>query len=240
MNLYKICEQKLKYLNYSKRTSEIYLHYIDEFLSSIGKPPTRITSSDFQSYLDNYNFTSVSQQNQIINAIRFLYKFGLDKKYDKHKVRGVTINTDASYYVDYKAGGFAFWIKTDNFKLTKGGKFKGDILTSQEAETKCIGNAIAMLLSQKDLPKAGFLCINTDSKHSIEQITKRKDKLGIQVNDLWNRLIHRLGSKKNYFKHVKSHTGKNDARSYINDWCDEEAKKWAKEAVKDKKEKLKQ
>ena len=83
MNLYKICEQKLKYLNYSKRTSEIYLYYIDEFLSSIGKPPTRITSSDFQSYLDNHNFTSVSQQNQIINAIRFLYKFGLGKKYDK-------------------------------------------------------------------------------------------------------------------------------------------------------------
>ncbi len=83
MNLYKICEQKLKYLNYSKRTSEIYLYYINEFLSSIGKPPTRITSSDFQSYLNNYNFTSVSQQNQIINAIRFLYKFGLDKKYDK-------------------------------------------------------------------------------------------------------------------------------------------------------------
>jgi len=59
------------------------LYYINEFLSSIGKPPTRITSSDFQSYLNNYNFTSVSQQNQIINAIRFLYKFGLDKKYDK-------------------------------------------------------------------------------------------------------------------------------------------------------------
>jgi site-specific recombinase XerD len=34
-------------------------------------------------YLDNYNFTSVSQQNQIINAIRFLYKFGINKKYDK-------------------------------------------------------------------------------------------------------------------------------------------------------------
>lgn len=83
MNLYKISEQKLKYLNYSKRTSEIYLHYIDEFLSSIGKPPTRITSSDFQSYLDNYNFTSVSQQNQVINALRVLYKFALDKKYDK-------------------------------------------------------------------------------------------------------------------------------------------------------------
>lgn len=83
MNLYKICEQKFKYLNYSKRTSEIYLHYIDEFMSTVNKSPSRLTSSDFQSYLDNYSFTSVSQQNQVINAIRFLYKFGLNKKYDK-------------------------------------------------------------------------------------------------------------------------------------------------------------
>ena len=42
-----------------------------------------VKSSDFQSYLDNYKFTSISQQNQVINAIRFLYKFGLNKKYDK-------------------------------------------------------------------------------------------------------------------------------------------------------------
>jgi integrase/recombinase XerD len=83
MNLYKICEQKLKYLNYSKSTSDIYLHYIDVFLSTTTKPSSRLTSGDFQLYLDNYNFTSVSQQNQIINAIRFLYKFGINKKYDK-------------------------------------------------------------------------------------------------------------------------------------------------------------
>jgi site-specific recombinase XerD len=52
-------------------------------LDRIEIPPTRLGSQDFQSYLDNYKFTSVSQQNQVINAIRFLYKFGLDKKYDK-------------------------------------------------------------------------------------------------------------------------------------------------------------
>jgi site-specific recombinase XerD len=52
-------------------------------LDRIEIPPTRLGSQDFQSYLDNYKFTSVSQQNQVINAIRFLYKFGLNKKYDK-------------------------------------------------------------------------------------------------------------------------------------------------------------
>lgn len=80
---YEICNQKLKYLNYSDKTIKTYLFYINQFLSSVNIPPTRLTSNDFQSYLDGYNFTSVSQQNQVINSIRFLYKFGLDKKYDK-------------------------------------------------------------------------------------------------------------------------------------------------------------
>lgn len=80
---YEICKQKLKYLNYSGRTAECYLAYIKQFLDNTEIPPTRLGSPDFQSYLDNYQFTSVSQQNQVINSIRFLYKFGLDKKYDK-------------------------------------------------------------------------------------------------------------------------------------------------------------
>jgi len=80
----KICEQKFTYLNYSERTKDIYISYIKQFISYCGtKRIIHLNSKDFQSYLDNYNFTSVSQQNQIINAIRFLYKFGLNKKYDK-------------------------------------------------------------------------------------------------------------------------------------------------------------
>jgi len=80
---YNICKQKLYYLNYSERTISIYLHYIKKFLTSISVNIQRINSKHFQSYLDNYNFTSISQQNQIINSIRFLYKFVLNKKYDK-------------------------------------------------------------------------------------------------------------------------------------------------------------
>jgi integrase/recombinase XerD len=79
----KICEQKLKVLNYSLRTKICYLRYIDLFLKSQEKSAAHLNSKDFQYYLDNYQFTSISQQNQIINAIRFLYNFGLNKKYDK-------------------------------------------------------------------------------------------------------------------------------------------------------------
>ena len=82
-NYYEICNQKLKYLNYSDRTIKSYLYYINQFFEITKLAPSRLISNDFQSYLDNYKFTSVSQQNQVINSIRFLYKYGLDKKYDK-------------------------------------------------------------------------------------------------------------------------------------------------------------
>jgi integrase/recombinase XerD len=80
----KICEQKFIYFNYSPRTKENYMYHIKDFIKSVGdKQITHLNSKDFQHYLDNYKFSSVSQQNQVINSIRFLYKFGLDRKYDK-------------------------------------------------------------------------------------------------------------------------------------------------------------
>ena len=83
--IYKICEQKLYFLNYSKNTISIYLHYIGEFLKTTNKNIQKINSSFFQNYIDNYGFSSISQQNQIISSIKFLYKYGLNKKYDKVK-----------------------------------------------------------------------------------------------------------------------------------------------------------
>lgn len=80
----KICEEKFIYLNYSPRTRDNYISHIKHFLENLrDKQIIHCNANDFQSYLDSYNFTSVSQQNQIINAIRFLYKEVLNKKYNK-------------------------------------------------------------------------------------------------------------------------------------------------------------
>jgi len=84
LDYYEICKQKLKYLNYSENTSRIYLFYISVFLDETSNIyPSRLTSYDFQNYLDNCSFSSISQQNQIINSIRFLYEYGLEKTYEK-------------------------------------------------------------------------------------------------------------------------------------------------------------
>ena len=79
----KKCKQKLNYLNYSDNTVNIYLYYINEFLQKQTKSTLHLNASDFQTYLDNYTFTSLSKQNQIINALKFLYEKTLEKKYLK-------------------------------------------------------------------------------------------------------------------------------------------------------------
>jgi hypothetical protein len=51
----------------------MYLSYIKEFLNYLDINIQRVNSNDFQNYLNSYNFTSISQQNQVISSIKFLY-----------------------------------------------------------------------------------------------------------------------------------------------------------------------
>jgi len=47
----KICEQKFIYLNYSFRTKEMYIHYINQFLKTIcDKQIIHCNSNVFQNY----------------------------------------------------------------------------------------------------------------------------------------------------------------------------------------------
>lgn len=83
IDYYEICDRKLNYLGYSEHTVNAYLFYIRQFLETIKISPSRLTAEHFQRYLDTYPFTSNSQQNQVISAIKFLYTNGLNKKYGK-------------------------------------------------------------------------------------------------------------------------------------------------------------
>ena len=74
---------KMKYLNYSENTIRTYSYYLFEFLNNEKITVSRLTSDDFQNYLNEYGFSSISQQNQVISSIKFLYKKVLKKKYNK-------------------------------------------------------------------------------------------------------------------------------------------------------------
>jgi len=81
MDLTEIAKEKMRYFNYSENTIKVYLHYIDMFLNNASK--TELTGLDFQKFLDGFNFKSISQQNQVINSLKFLYDKVLNKKYNK-------------------------------------------------------------------------------------------------------------------------------------------------------------
>ena len=157
----------------------------------------------------------------------------MDKKLH---VNCITINTDASFDCKHKVGGYAFYIISDVFKIKKSGMFKKQPSTAMEAEMMCMANALHTLLLQKELPSANLIIINSDCLYSFQHIKRKsKNEIGKKVADILREVRLKASFKnlvmpKYQFRHVKAHSGKQDSRSFVNDWCDKEAKFWMRKA----------
>lgn len=144
----------------------------------------------------------------------------------------VTINTDASFHKHLKFGSYAFWAICNDWKITKSGVFRKKCQTSDDAESKCIINALTVILkSHKGISK---IIINTDSLNAIAYLTKDENHIkryGLSMPKMrqFQQCLTMLPILKNRieieYRHVKAHSGVNDKRSYVNEWCDSEAKK---------------
>lgn len=153
----------------------------------------------------------------------------------------VTINTDASFHPQLKYGAYAFWAISNDFKITKSGLFKSKCTNSHDAEARCIVNALkVVLLAHKGISK---VIINTDSVNSIFIFTNDKENirkyLGTSqkmIKTVRNAYHDVLNQTKNKviieFRHVKAHSGINDKRSYVNEWCDLQAKIQLRKKIK--------
>ena len=153
----------------------------------------------------------------------------------------VTINTDASFHPLLKYGAYAFWAVSNDFKITKSGLFKNKCISPDDAEAKCIINALkVVLLTHSGITK---VIINTDSLNAIALITNDKEHIKKYIGNnfvMWkhirlafSKIKQQSKSKaKIEFRHVKAHSGVNDSRSYVNEWCDLEAKKQLRKKVK--------
>lgn len=151
----------------------------------------------------------------------------------------ITINTDASYNYHYGVAAYAIYIICDQFKITKSGLFKDFPANSTEAESMAIANALYICANTKGLPTTDMIIVNTDSMLAIHGIGNGKGKKpsGKAVARYMSNLRQKT-SKKNVlpdfsYRHVKAHNGTPDARSWVNDWCDKEAKRWMRERVEE-------
>lgn len=79
-------ENILRFKNYSENSIRIYLYYNKEFLLSFNKDIYHINKKETIEYIINYNYTSISQQNQIISSIKLLYKFILNVNLNNIKI----------------------------------------------------------------------------------------------------------------------------------------------------------
>lgn len=144
----------------------------------------------------------------------------------------VTITTDISLIGNDCA--YAFWISTELGPIKRSGILKQRTNNTALAELMCIANAVHFFV--KTGIKTKRLIINTDSKASIIYVRARdfrsmRNKQMGQIAELINSTVFGRYDEIT-FRHVKAHVGTRDARSYVNDWCDKEAKRVLKQFLK--------
>jgi site-specific recombinase XerD len=81
MKILKVFEEKLRYKNYSDRSIRLYVSYLKLFLEKEEiKDPYQVRTQQIVSFLEKYPYTSTSQQNQYIGALKLFAKYILSKK----------------------------------------------------------------------------------------------------------------------------------------------------------------
>jgi site-specific recombinase XerD len=81
MKILKIFEEKLRYKNYSNNSIKLYISYLKLFLETEKiKDPYQVRTQQIVSFLEKYPYTSCSQQNQYIGALKLFAKYILNKK----------------------------------------------------------------------------------------------------------------------------------------------------------------
>lgn len=80
MKILEVYIKKLRYKRYSERTIEVYAYYLQEFMINKNiKDPHNVSLSKIVNYLENRNYKSVSQQNQVIGSLKLFAKYILGK-----------------------------------------------------------------------------------------------------------------------------------------------------------------
>ena len=81
MKILKVFEKKLRNNNYSVNTINNYVSCINMFLGLKNiKDPYNVTTRGIIDFLESYEYSSVSQQNQYISSLKLFAKYILNKK----------------------------------------------------------------------------------------------------------------------------------------------------------------
>ena len=133
-----------------------------------------------------------------------------------------TIITDASFCHKTKAAGWAAWIRIDGLPepIKRYAEFRQPVNSAQEAEMLAAINGL-WLAAQHGVTVA---LVQTDCLAVVHMLNGQTKNSGLR--DDFTRAMAKAGVLHvNYSgRHVRGHTQTADARSYVNRWCDAQAK----------------
>jgi ribonuclease HI len=149
-----------------------------------------------------------------------------------------TINTDASHHPQTKVSAWACWIKSSHYKMRDAGLLEGGAANSSVAELMAVEQALILLdnliatqpfLQSRTEPIK--LYINTDSIWAIQALSgNMKRSKHIEIAKRIRALTDGFEIE---VRHVKAHTNTDDARSWVNSWCDRAARKLVRARVEE-------
>ena len=134
-----------------------------------------------------------------------------------------TVITDASFCGETRAAGWAAWIRLDGFPeaVKRYGEFHRPMRNSEEAEMLAVVNGVwiaSRLGAERVLVQTDCLAV----VRAINGRVKNQKTRGDLTRALATAGVLGLSLRG---RHVKGHTAVDDARSYVNRWCDKHAKK---------------
>lgn len=142
-----------------------------------------------------------------------------------------TVNTDASFSDNAQLGAWACWIRSSHYLVKEAGVFDHPVVNSSVAEILAFEQALLLLdqlISSQDFLRHHRdngrikLFINTDSMwtiHALEGRVKRSKHLEVakRIRSLTEPYIISA-------RHVRGHSRGHDSRSWVNNWCDQQAR----------------
>lgn len=140
----------------------------------------------------------------------------------------ITIFSDASFDHTTKASGYAYWLRDDFGKIHRGSGGHAELVESS-SEAECVAICVAIVAGIRTLKhEPGYvISLQSDCIHALKVLQGQIPKPSMIEAGFskWAlRVVQEHGLSLRP-KHIKAHTGLDDARSYVNTFCDEASRR---------------
>ena len=148
----------------------------------------------------------------------------------------LTVFADASFDHGTGIAAFAGWFRTTGtiHRISKVSKRR--FVSSNEAELVALcATVLVALRRRRSFGDGDFVVAKSDCTYAVEHLKSRTGG----TTETERRMVARVHDSlkdhglKFYVRHVKGHTTLSEPRFYVNRWCDEEARRLMRQAVRE-------